>query len=181
MPTLRWLVVAIIGGLLLVSCERSSQRQDGGNAAHSSVEDAAPRREVFRRALTLPPEAASTRLFVHVGDFNDPDKEFVEPEGRRLSTEQRKAVEEALTVVGYDRAPDAAAACFVPHHFVRYYDAAGQQIGEIAVCFCCDGVSAEPDMVGPVSTGVGDVQIEFGANLRSVIEAMGLPTNVQCD
>lgn len=58
---------------------------------------------------------------------------------------------------------------------------AGQQVGEIAICFCCDGVSAKPDMVGPVPTGVGDIQIEFGAKLQSVIEAMGLPTNVRCD
>ena len=181
MPILRWSGVAMIGALLLASCEGPPQRQEERYAPQSPVVNAAPPREVFRRALVPPPEAASARLFVHVGDFNDPDKEFIEPAGRRLSEDQRKAFEDALTVVGYDRAPDAVAACFVPHHFLRYYDRAGQQVGEIAVCFCCDGVSAEPDMVGPVSTGVEDVQIEFGAKLRSVIEEMGLPTDVQCN
>lgn len=168
MPTLRWSGVAMIGALLLVSCE-------------GPVVDTVPRHEVFRRAIVPPPGAASARLFVHVGDYNDPDKEFIEPGGRRLSAAQRQAFEDALTVVGYNREPDAVAACFIPHHFLRYYDKAGQQIGEIAVCFCCEGVSAKPDMVGPSSAGAEDVQIEFGAKLRSVIEEMGLPTNVQCD
>ncbi|WP_312218261.1 hypothetical protein [Brevundimonas sp.] len=180
MPTLHWSGVAMMGALLLGSCERPPQGQER-YAPQSPAPDTAPRREVLRRAIVPPPEAASARLFVHVGDFNDPDKEFIEPAGRRLSEQQRKVFEEALTVVGYDRAPHAVAACFVPHHFLRYYDRAGQQVGEIAICFCCDGVSAKPDMVGPVPTGVGDIQVEFGAKLQSVIEAMGLPTNVRCD
>jgi hypothetical protein len=98
-------------------------------------------------------EAVSVRLFVR-GDF-DGAEDYIESEGRLLSGAQRKALEGALTIVSYDRPPDAAAACFVPHHFIRYFDRLGKQIGEIAICLCCHGARATPDVAGPAPDGVG--------------------------
>lgn len=173
------LLVLLLGG----SCEQQRgehQQLPSPSSGISKIEEE-PRREVLRRALAPWPEAASVRLFVHVGDYNDPEKEFIEPAGRRLNKAQREAIEDALTVVGYNRLPDAASLCFVPHHFVRYYDGAGKQIGEIAICFCCEGVSATPDLVGALPNGVGDAQIEFDGELASAIESLGLPTNVRCE
>lgn len=173
----------MIGALSLAGCDQPEQVQERQYPARSLVFEETvrePPREVFRRALILPPEAVSVRLFVHVGDFSDPEKTFVEPDGRRLTRAQRKTFEDALAVVGYDREADAVAACFVPHHFLRYYDATGRQVGEIAVCFCCDGVSATPDMIGSVPADVKGAQIIFGAELRQAVEALGLPVDVRC-
>ena len=137
-------------------------------------------RTLLRTAPVTPwPEAASVRLFVR-GDY-DGGEDYVEAEGRLLSAAQRKALEQTLKIVSYNRPPNSVAACFVPHHFIRYFDRRGQQIGEIAICLCCHGAQATPGVVGPVPKGVGHHYLDFDEPaFRRVITGLGLPTDINC-
>lgn len=76
-------------------------------------------------------------------------------------------------------APDALDACFIPHHFFRYYDSGGKKVGEVAVCFCCEGL---------LTSGSKALETEdramVGADyprLKALVAELGEPTDVFCD
>lgn len=109
---------------------------------------------------------------------------FTESEtGKLLSTSaplqpaQRKMLESAIftrkVAVG-----EEFAACFIPHHFFRYYDNAGKQIGEIAVCFCCNGVTISPSGANPVYPG-HLLDANYG-QLGTLVEDLGARKDVEC-
>jgi hypothetical protein len=132
-------------------------------------------REVGRTPLAPWPEAASVRLFIRAeGGVNDA---YLESDGRLLSPDERRRIDRSFSVIGFDREPEAVAACFVPHHWLRYYDVAGRMIGELAVCFCCAGVQETPALRRDVPGAYRE--ITFGS-LKAIIEGMGLPTAINC-
>src|SRR5689334_1666272 len=93
------------------------------------------------------PEATVVKLAVDNTEFDRRSGQVIEhPETIRvLTSDQRATFETALhriRTVGFPPRYTGGAACFVPHHFFRYYSASGQRVGEIAVCFCCAGVKA---------------------------------------
>lgn len=90
------------------------------------------------------PDAVEVRLFVSTPAGTE------QVEARKLSLPERQAFEQTLKLNNYDRGPEYAAACFVPHHFFRYFDAAGKQVGEISVCFCCGGTASTPTIAAPL-------------------------------
>lgn len=92
---------------------------------------------------------------------------------RTLSAEDRRDYEALL----FTRpVPDRGelAACFVPHHFFRYFDARGRQVGEISICFCCDGAASSGNI--PAGRELG---ADYGA-LEKLLRKWGVSTDVNC-
>ena len=92
----------------------------------------------------------------------------------RLTQNERKAFEATLIHTADDHSL-AEAACCVPHHFFRYFDAQDRQIGEVAVCLCCACVNFDRD-----SFNMNDPN-GFSAALSPLIESMGVPTDIDCE
>lgn len=140
-----------------------------------------PERLVSRTTVKPYPQAVTARLFVQNGRGVDGAPAYVAPDGRRLTDPERQAVEATLSLGSYTAA-SAEAACFVPHHFVRYYDAAGAQVGEIAICFCCAGVQATPDITGPVAEGADYTRLDFDFEaLKAVFQRMDIGIDFGCE
>lgn len=128
------------------------------------------------------PEAAEVRLFVATGMKNNGDLIFKSKTGRVLTPEQRRQFESLLFVqTPVNLPPDsdyyAVTGCFDPHHFLRYYDASGRQIGQIAVCFCCDGTSMSPSQLRLRE----DQHFEADyPKLQALIGSWGEPNDIEC-
>lgn len=129
--------------------------------------------------------ATEVRLVV---DNNDFDREFnliERPETVRvLSGDERAKFEKTLyrvQVIGPapegDLKPERPA-CFVPHHFFRYYDRSGKQLGEIAVCFCCYQAQARPEL--PFEEDRRKWLAVDMLKVEALVKAMGLSTQQQC-
>tara|TARA_R110002051_G_scaffold84327_1_gene149630 strand:+ start:341 stop:919 length:579 start_codon:yes stop_codon:yes gene_type:complete len=127
------------------------------------------------------PEAKMVRLFVET-DGPSSDGGWLEPQGRLLSVAQRAAFEATLSK--RSSRGGAADACFVPHHFFRYYDDVGTLVAEIRVCFCCSGADAWPALfpfegglfLHPFTNTLNYDRERLGALIRS----WGLPSDVWC-
>jgi hypothetical protein len=129
------------------------------------------------------PNAVAVRLTIE-NDHAWVGKTLVERShpARTLSSAERQAFEHALhrvRLLGFPpRESGADAACFVPHHFFRYYDARGRQIGQVAVCFCCLGAKAQPRL--PFETGESDtLRVDLPA-VKTLVQRLGLRTDVAC-
>lgn len=133
------------------------------------------------------PEAAYVKLAVENAEFDRRTGQVIDrPETVRvLSATERATFENGLhreRLVGIPPAEPASPACFVPHHFFRYYSATGQQVGEIKVCFCCGAFLATPGL--PYGNGRGGPKDQFTINLRETkafVRGLGLRTDVLCD
>ena len=128
-------------------------------------------------------EAASVRLFIENGIDKKGHSTFESKTGRLLSPEQRRAYESLLTIqtpvnLSEDDPFFMVAGCFIPHHFFRYFDKAGRQIGEVAVCFCCSGV-AFTDGNAPKLKDDQRLSIDY-TKLKALLNSWGAPTNVMC-
>ena len=124
------------------------------------------------------PTAAEVRLFVN-DDYDEDGKPlFSNPAGRSLSASQRAEFESALRV--HTTTPDESfAMCFIPHHFFRYYDKNGEQVGEVEVCFCCAGVQASGASNIPL-TEDQILRADYD-KLKTFVRSLGERTDVQCD
>ena len=182
-PVPAWLILAF--GLGLAACEPASQPASGP-APEAPSEPWVP--AVTRdEAVRLFPDAVSVRLRVHDGGYSEAgERIYSNPDGVRLTEAQRARVDAAFTkrvVVTPARGqpPEGeiayAAACFVPHHFFEYRDASGEVVGEVAVCFCCEGARISPR---PVTRGENASFVEDVAALKALVTDMGLPTDVEC-
>lgn len=124
------------------------------------------------------PKATTVRLVLSEDGGRPPD----DREGRELSDQDRRAF--GATLIRASERYSSGAACFVPHHFFRYYDAEGALIGEIAVCFCCHGASAYPALFPATGGNVlhpYDNRLGFDEeNLAALIESWGLPVDLGC-
>jgi len=123
------------------------------------------------------PNASEVRLFIEV----DYQKESGEPifnkeDGVTLTDADRLRFEDALRFVAM---PETMAACFIPHHFFRYFDDKGRQVGEVAVCFCCAGTAASgSDKLKPKPDEILDADMKA---LETLVLDLGEPTQALCE
>lgn len=138
-------VLAALCLVVLAACGQGTQgaSQTGEQVLIASV------------AVAPYPDAVEVRVFV--SDLQGGEQ----VEARKLSLPERQAFEQTLKLNNYDRGPEYAAACFVPHHFFRYFDAAGKQVGEISVCFCCGGTASTPNIAASLPKGATYQELVF--------------------
>ena len=137
-----------------------------------------PITELVVREPVLPyPEATTVKLFVRSAE--DMGEWLVE--GRVLSRDERIAIEGHFRRSGYRHL--SYAACFIPHHFLHYYNEAGDEVGRVEVCFCCTGAAASPELF-PRQGGFirrYENELEFDVEgLRATFEDMGVRTDMWC-
>lgn len=130
------------------------------------------------------PEAAEVRLFVEDLPLSAQEKTgrwTSRPDGIVLTAAQRAIVDQSVHLYRMTkREADRRllAACFIPHHFFRYYDKAGRQIGELSVCYCCQGILMEPAL-RPASI-YEEWQFDF-PRVEKMLHEMGVRTDISCD
>lgn len=164
-----------LGVLLLAGCESRNTGAAGQTSSTASREYA--KRNVERVVSNPFPKAPELRLFVETDlDEKSGRPIFHRKDGLALTPAQRKTFEDSLRI---EAAPEEMAACFIPHHFFRYFDAKGKQIGEVSVCFCCEGVSASGS--DQLETANGEILGANYADLKSLVASLGEPTDVPCD
>jgi hypothetical protein len=122
------------------------------------------------------PGAVKVRLFVEKGYDPDGVPVFNKRDGRLLNAKDLADFEGALRI---EKMPEMMAACFVPHHFFRYYDESGKQVGEISVCFCCAGVEASEG--AKISIGSDQILSADYSMIKALVLRLGEPTDVLCD
>jgi hypothetical protein len=126
---------------------------------------------------------AATRVNLLVRDkFLNNVEVSTNPDGVDLTTTERQEFEQSIkksvTVrpAGKDYPGRSDAACFIPHHFFRYYDAKGRKIGEVEICFCCTGGVASPSL----TTRNDEHEIFDVERIKALVKKMKLPTDVNC-
>lgn len=119
--------------------------------------------------------AVSVRLFVKKWNIKEGNK-YTHPLGILLGEDQRKKLGASLIITTM---PDEMPSCFVPHHFFRYYDARGKQIGELSVCFCCAGVGADGE--SNISLEKGRMLSANWPRIEALVRELGERTDVNCD
>jgi hypothetical protein len=127
------------------------------------------------------PSATRVNLLVRDKFLNNVEVS-TNPEGVDLTTAERQEFEQSIkksvTVrpAGKDYPGGSEAACFIPHHFFRYYDAKGTKIGEVEICFCCTGGVASPSL----TTRNDDHEVFDVERIKALVKSMKLPTDVNC-
>lgn len=123
------------------------------------------------------PNASEVRLFVEVDHKKNSGEPIVNKEnGVILSAADRVRFEDTLRFVA---TPEEMAACFIPHHFFRYFDNKGKQVGEVAVCFCCAGAAASgSDKLTPKPAEILDADMKA---LENLVLDLGESTQVLCE
>ncbi|ALJ15779.1 hypothetical protein LH19_23130 [Sphingopyxis macrogoltabida] len=130
------------------------------------------------------PEATEVRLFVEDVSYDERARTGVtmsNPKGVVLNAVQRATLDRSVTLyrmTAKEYANAVSAACFIPHHFFRYYDKSGRQLGELAVCYCCGGVDFSPAFRNLRRNE--EWQFDFDA-VEKMLKEMGVPTEVNCD
>lgn len=130
------------------------------------------------------PEAAEVRLFVEDLSIDEQRRTGTwtsRPNGIRLTADQRAIVDQSVhlyRMTKREAGKRAIVGCFIPHHFFRYYDKAGRQIGELQICYCCQGIAMEP-AIRPVSI-YDEWQFDF-PRVEKMLHEMGVPTDISCD
>ncbi|MBU7587921.1 MAG: hypothetical protein KAF42_01770 [Sphingopyxis terrae] len=130
------------------------------------------------------PQAAEVRLFVEDLSYDDQEKMgkwTSRPEGIRLTKAQRDILDGSVffyRLTKKEWAERVHAACFIPHHFFRYYDGSGRQLGEIQVCYCCQGVGMTPALRRTDS--YDEWQFDF-PRVEKMLHEMGVRTDLNCD
>lgn len=181
---LRTLLVGLFA-LLLCACGDADRVTTSVPDAQASLDEPLPPQavEIARTPVEVYPAATKVRLFVQDGRDAEGRGLYSDPDGRLLTRSERTAVERTIGAAHYGPGERLVAACFVPHHFLRYYDAEGRQVGELAICFCCAGIQAHPSVAlsdGPAGAESSELTFDYDA-LKAAVEAMGLPTDIECD
>ena len=161
--------------LLVLSCGSCSKESPSPNANPSAKSVPSPVASPIPVA-NLFPEAKSLRLFVEADIGKDGTPIYTEAIGRLLNPAQRRAFEATLQIAPL---PEEMAACFIPHHFFRYFDGKGRLIGEIEVCFCCAGTRIS----GRSGLKIGaDQELQFDYNaLKTFVSSLNEPVDVMCE
>jgi hypothetical protein len=125
-----------------------------------------------KTVVTLFPEAAYAQIYV---DADDKDQTI--KAGPRLNGQQRSRLQSAIYIetIGPDATMDA---CYIPHHWFRYFDAKGNRIGEVAVCFCCSQIRIDPQPYRayfPNKIMSGNYR-----KLEGLVRELGQSTNIGC-
>lgn len=127
------------------------------------------------------PKGETVQLFYDVSDLPHGRAEarwhgFPIRAGQRLNADQRRRLESAIVIRPIDP-NEAFAACFVPHHFFRYFDSAGNETGSVAVCFCCGG--AKPSSQDPSMSSEETYQADLG-EISAIVTELGVSTDLGC-
>lgn len=168
-------ILALLAATLAVAaCERKVDTIAQPDPSNTAAMTAKPFQD---RRITNPfPHATQLRLFVEVG-YTDAGKPILsKSKGIQLNATQRSAFENGLKIIA---APEEESACFMPHHFFRYYDASGKRVGNVAVCFCCYGVGASGSKA--LEPPDGAMLSADYAKVRALVTALGEPADVLCD
>lgn len=157
-----------------------------GLAACDAQKAQAPSDELITetKSIEVYPHAKSVRLFIEDRPLND-DGFFGmgNVDGVELTSEQRMMFEKAIFRQIIVQRPESGEgayeeACFIPHHFFRYFNELGEMVGEIEICFCCDGGLASPALIEPAD----DQWVEYDiATIKKLVQSMDLPTDVNCN
>lgn len=174
--TSRWIIVVSLIAILataalgLLALSQSGKQSLGGLAGGVAVQTA-------DKPISDPyPGAQEVRLFVET-ENEDHKRIYVRPAGRTLTEGQRAEFESTLAI--HTVSPDELfAACFIPHHFFRYFDGAGKLVGEVQVCFCCAGVQSEGSNV---QLGEDQMLAADFRKLKTLVASLGERTDVYCD
>ena len=166
--------------MALAACSPKGQSRDQGSKVHSGDQG------TIRADPVRPfPEAKQLRLFIDTGKTDRAGNIiYARADGKELTSEQRGEFEKLLRIeTPINVPPDSdywlLRSCFIPHHFFRYYDASGHQIGEISVCFCCAGIEMEPSTRLKLRD---DQRFEVDyVKLKSLVSSWGEGTDIQCD
>jgi hypothetical protein len=171
-------ILGLLGLIALAGCGEPPMT-DAEQAAADSAAAAVPQPAVLSHtSVEIYPDAVEVRLVTV--DSGKPEGEREVDRGR-LTPAQRQAIEQTISIVNYGPGSRTGAACFVPHHFLGYYDASGNQVGEIAICFCCTGIRAQPTIDAPLPRGAESSELTFDHEaLKVVLNDMGVPTDIAC-
>ena len=176
MTTRRTILVALVAALTVanltwLALSRSAKHEQ--MAVTEKVSAAVPNKP-FSNPF---PSASEVRLFVETGYDRD-EPIYSKPKGRVVTASQRAEFESLIAV--HTITPDEEfAACFIPHHFFRYFDKAGRVVGEVEVCFCCAGVQQSEGST--VRLTKGEMLVADFGKLQSFIASLGERTDVQCE
>lgn len=160
--------------LALSGCERKVDTLTQPDPSNAAASFATPFKD--RRVTNPFPAATEVRLFVEVAYTKDNKPILSKRKGVLLNAAQRKAFEDSLAITA---APEYDMMCFIPHHFFRYYDASGKRVGEVAVCFCCDGVAASGSKA--LDTPNGATLSANYQQLKKLVAGLGEPTDILCE
>lgn len=180
------LVVGVLA-LALAACGDHGAAERKAAAEQTTADQAAadfaaavapPPALLSHTSVEIYPSAVEVRLMTFDSSKAEGEKEV---DHGRLTGAQRRAVERTISIANYGPGTATAAACFVPHHFLQYFDANGQKVGEIAICFCCAGIRSDPMIEAPLPPGAetSDLTFDYEA-LKAVFKSMGVPTDIAC-
>lgn len=172
-----WVAMLIAIGIAL------SLTATSAGPANEAMADAMGKVRGTTTAIRPWPEATEVRLFVEDLSYDERQRTGVSmsnPKGVVLNAVQRVTLDKSVTL--YRMTPEeyenaAYAACFIPHHFFRYYDSNGRQLGELAVCYCCRGIGL-PTTFREIRDDE-EWQFDFEA-VKTMLEGMNIPTNIHC-
>jgi hypothetical protein len=173
---MKWFWVPL--GVTLLACTGCGRQDASAPDRHSSVRNVSSRAPADQPLRNPFPTASDVRLFVETDHDDKGNLIFSKPEGRSLTASQRTAFESLINIHTIS-SDEMFAACFIPHHFFRYYDKSGKMIGELQVCFCCAGV----EQSGASNIYLGEDQMlsaDFH-KLEAFVRSLGERTDVQCD
>ena len=175
MPNRRIILIALAAVLAIANLAWFALSRPAGEKPIAAKEKAVA--AVSDRPLRNPfPTAREVRLFVESGYGTDKPI-YSKPKGRLLTPAQRSEFE-SLIKVHTIASDEAFAACFIPHHFFRYFDKSGKLVGELQVCFCCAGVKRSED--SPIRLAEGEMlSADFG-RLNAFVASLGERTDVDC-
>lgn len=134
-----------------------------------------------REAVTVSSEAVEVRLFVEGLPFREPRRTqdlMNDVDGIPLTKAQREILDRSLA--RYRLLPsesDATPACYDPHHLFRYFNAKGEEVGKLEVCYCCRQVRVySPDQ----NRAEGEIwEFDF-EGVAAMLDSMNVPTDVNC-
>lgn len=177
MPSRRTVQISLVASLAAANLVWLAVSQFGKHEQMAATEKVAV--AVSDKPFRNPfPSASEVRLFVETDYDAKSEPIYSKPKGRVLTAGQRAEFESIIAV--HTISPDEMfAACFIPHHFFRYFDRAGKLVGEIEVCFCCAGVQ-QSDGSNVRLTENQMLVADFG-KLESYVGSLGERTDVQCD
>lgn len=165
--------LTIVLAVLLPGCNVGGDQSANENTRKEVLSSNA---ETSPRRIQNPfPEAAEVKLFVAM-DFGSDGPIYKNTQGVRLSAKQRKKFEGALKI---EPAPESMDACFIPHHFFRYFSADGTQVGEVEVCFCCEGTLARGSQF--LEAPNGEILGADYPEVAKIVEVLGEPTQIGCE
>ena len=179
---------------ILMACDHSPVTNDSLKSSIDETEQNSP--YPAADATSIVPYPNATRVNLLVGDLASKTRKLTDssnPDGVDLTDDQRVELAKTLRKVTVARKPmedefksAVGDACFVPHHFFRFYNKEDDEIGEIAVCFCCADFRAHPELVKRkgnwLEEKIGDQWAEMDVDkVKALVAEMGMPTNVGCD